>query len=99
MSELLVATRGNCRKAGRRLLEARKSCHLIPGHRTDGCGYFQDKYAYLSVDCRMVKGMPLCWISIIDHYSGEVLYSAPCENTPEAAAYGRAYFMPRKPRR
>jgi hypothetical protein len=74
------------------MIEVRKKCHLDPKSHSDGCGYFKDKYAYLQVDCRTVKGRALCWISIIDHYTGEVLLSEPCRSTPEAAPYGRAYF-------
>ncbi len=84
--------RDRCRKASRSLLEGREVCHLKEGPHSDGCGYYDGKYCYLTVDCRPVRGKPLCWISIIDHYTGEVLLSRPCPTTPEAAQYGRAFF-------
>jgi len=95
----LKDVREGCRKEGRGLLEGRKACHLKPGHASDGCGYFEGKYCYLSVDCRTVAGKPLCWISIIDHYSGQVLLSRPCEDTPEAAQHGRDFFTENGPAR
>jgi len=95
VSDPLEHTRARCRRIARALLEIRKTCHRDPGHRSDGCGYFKGKFCYLRVDCRVVKSQPLCWISIIDHYSGEVLFSEPCESTPEAARFGRASFTTR----
>jgi hypothetical protein len=95
VSDQLEHTRGRCRRNARALMEIRKTCHRDPGHRSDGCGYFKGKFCYLRVDCRVVKSQPLCWISIIDHYSGEVLFSEPCGSTPEAAQFGRA-FLTRK---
>ncbi len=70
-----------------KILEHRTNCHLIPGHRTDGCGYYRGKYAYGEVNCILVKGRILCWTFIYDHYSNEVLFSAPCPTTPAAAQY------------
>lgn len=93
MSDILERSRGQCRRAARALIEVRKKCHLDPKPHSDGCGYFEGKYSYLRVDCRVVKSEPLCWISIVDHYTGDVLLSEPCKNTPGAAQYGRAYFM------
>jgi hypothetical protein len=92
VSHTLERARVRCRKSSRALIEIRKKCHLNPAPHSDGCGYFRDRYCYLRVDCRIVKARPLCWISIVDHYSGEVLLSEPCKNTPEAAQYGRAAF-------
>jgi hypothetical protein len=92
VSDILEQARGRCRKTARALIEVRKKCHLDPKPHSDGCGYFEGKYAYLRVDCRVVKAKPLCWISVIDHYSGEVLLSQPCESTPEAAEYGCVFF-------
>jgi len=95
----LKDVREGCREKGRGLLEKRKACHLKPGHASDGCGYFEGKYCYLSVDCRTVDGKPLCWISIIDHYSGQILLSRPCPDTPEAAKHGREFFTEKGPAR
>jgi hypothetical protein len=92
VSDILEQTRRHCRKAAKSLIELRKKCHLNPEPHSDGCGYYRDKYSYLQVDCRIVKAKPLCWISIIDHYTGEILFSKPCKSTPEAAQYGRTYF-------
>jgi hypothetical protein len=99
VSNTLEHTRERCRTKARALLEVRKTCHLDVAHHSDGCGYYRDRYCYLRVDCRIVKERPLCWISIIDHYSGEVLFSEPCDNTPEAEQYGRSYFTRKSPRR
>jgi hypothetical protein len=93
MTKALREVREACRKKSRRLIKRRAECHLDPAHRTDGCGYFQNQYCYLLVDCRTVRGKPLCWVSIIDHYTGEVLLSQPCEATPDAARYGREFFI------
>ena len=92
MSRSLEHVRGRCRKNGRALIEVRRKCHLNSAPHSDGCGYFRQKYCYLRVDCRIVKTLPLCWISIIDHYTGEVLFSEPCQSTPDALAYGKAFF-------
>lgn len=92
MNKNFDQARLRCRTKARPLLELRKRCHIDPGHRSDGCGYFRNRYCYLLVDCRSVKGEPLCWVSIVDHYSGEVLYSSPCADTPGAAKHGRAFF-------
>lgn len=88
----LREVRDKCRKKSRLLLEGREICHLNPRPHSDGCGYFEGKYCYLRVDCRTVRSKPLCWITIIDHYSGEILVSRACETTPEAARFGRGFF-------
>ena len=98
VSNTLEHIRARCRTNARRLLELRRTCHLNAARHSDGCGYYRDRYCALRVDCRIVKAKPLCWISILDHYSGEVLFSEPCENTPEAAQYGRSAFTRKSPR-
>jgi hypothetical protein len=97
VSNTLEQVRARCRRKARALLEIRKKCHMGSEHHSDVCGYFRDKYCYLLVDCRTVKGMPLCWVSILDHYTHEVLLSEPCASTPEAARYGRAFFTKKGP--
>jgi hypothetical protein len=92
VSRILEQARRRCRDGGRTLIEVRKKCHIDPTPHSDGCGYFRGKYCYLRVDCRVVQSKPLCWIFVIDHYSGEILLSGPCRSTPEAAKHGAAFF-------
>ena len=92
MSRTLDHALGRCRRSGRALIEVRAACHLKSAPHSDGCGYFRGRYCYLQIDCRVVKAMPLCWTSIIDHYTGEVLYSEPCKSTPDALSYGPDFF-------
>jgi hypothetical protein len=92
VSRIMELAQKRCRDSARVLIDFREKCHLDPKPHSDGCGHFQDKYCYLRVDCRMVRSKPLCWISIVDHYSGEVLLSEPCRTTPEASTYGSAFF-------
>lgn len=92
MSRILKLARTRCRDSAHALIEVREKCHIDPKPHSDGCGHFRDKYCYLRVDCRIVRSKPLCWISIVDHYSGEVLHSEPCRNTPQASKYGSAFF-------
>ena len=92
MSDRVRDVRERCVRAARRRLQTRDPCHLDPGPHSDGCGYFRDRYVYVRIDCRTVRRRPLCWRTIIDHYTGEVLVSEPCPATPAAARYGREYF-------